>query len=157
MKPLGRGELLHDHITPAVEPSEEPYGHSTSSNKIKGQLSGVAIFVPESITIESIHSRDFQSNPKSHDCHDCDSLVEKTGTGSQNETSSKKSEEDLPRLPSSTSRGALAGEQRRLVGDVWGQIGAMGAVIGPPGEAMEELYSPYHRCAGQANRAVGVL
>ncbi|EJK68706.1 hypothetical protein THAOC_10091, partial [Thalassiosira oceanica] len=23
---------------------------------------------------------------------------------------------------------------------------AMGAVIGPPGEAMEELDSPYHRC-----------
>ena len=22
----------------------------------------------------------------------------------------------------------------------------MGTVIGPPGEAMEEIYSPYHRC-----------
>ena len=30
----------------------------------------------------------------------------------------------------------------------------MGAVIGPPGEAVEELYDPYHRCAG---RAAGVL
>ncbi|EJK47295.1 hypothetical protein THAOC_33995, partial [Thalassiosira oceanica] len=29
----------------------------------------------------------------------------------------------------------------------------MGAVIGPPGEAMEELDSPYHRCAGRADRA----
>jgi len=30
----------------------------------------------------------------------------------------------------------------------------MGAVIGLPGEAVEELYDPYHRCAG---RATGVL
>ncbi|EJK47519.1 hypothetical protein THAOC_33752, partial [Thalassiosira oceanica] len=30
---------------------------------------------------------------------------------------------------------------------------AMGAVIGPPGEAMEELDSPYRRCAGRADRA----
>ena len=30
----------------------------------------------------------------------------------------------------------------------------MEAVIGPPGEAVEELYNPYHRCAG---RAGGVL
>ncbi|EJK71727.1 hypothetical protein THAOC_06806, partial [Thalassiosira oceanica] len=29
---------------------------------------------------------------------------------------------------------------------------AMGAVIGPPGEAMEELDSPYRRCAGRADR-----
>ncbi|EJK53678.1 hypothetical protein THAOC_26831 [Thalassiosira oceanica] len=29
---------------------------------------------------------------------------------------------------------------------------AMGAVIGPPGEAMEEVDSPYHRCAGRADR-----
>ena len=28
----------------------------------------------------------------------------------------------------------------------------MGAVIGPPGEAMEELDSPYRRCAGRADR-----
>ena len=26
----------------------------------------------------------------------------------------------------------------------------MGAVIGPPGEAVEELYNPYHRCASRA-------
>ncbi|EJK54577.1 hypothetical protein THAOC_25781, partial [Thalassiosira oceanica] len=31
----------------------------------------------------------------------------------------------------------------------------MGAAIGPPGEAMEELDSPYHRCAGRADRADG--
>ncbi|EJK61137.1 hypothetical protein THAOC_18419 [Thalassiosira oceanica] len=31
--------------------------------------------------------------------------------------------------------------------------GAMGAVVGPPGEAMEELDSPYRRCAGRADRA----
>ncbi|EJK68865.1 hypothetical protein THAOC_09922, partial [Thalassiosira oceanica] len=31
---------------------------------------------------------------------------------------------------------------------------AMGAVIGPPGEAMEELDSPNHRCAGRADRAL---
>jgi len=36
----------------------------------------------------------------------------------------------------------------------WGRIDAMGAVIGPPGEAVEELYDPYPRCAGQA---AGVL
>ncbi|EJK71715.1 hypothetical protein THAOC_06819, partial [Thalassiosira oceanica] len=30
---------------------------------------------------------------------------------------------------------------------------AMGAIIGPPGEAMEELDSPYRRCAGRADRA----
>ncbi|EJK69403.1 hypothetical protein THAOC_09346, partial [Thalassiosira oceanica] len=30
---------------------------------------------------------------------------------------------------------------------------ALGAVIGPPEEAMEELDSPYHRCAGRADRA----
>ncbi|EJK75592.1 hypothetical protein THAOC_02680, partial [Thalassiosira oceanica] len=29
---------------------------------------------------------------------------------------------------------------------------AMGAVIGPPGEAMEELDSPYRRCVGRADR-----
>ncbi|EJK66687.1 hypothetical protein THAOC_12368 [Thalassiosira oceanica] len=29
---------------------------------------------------------------------------------------------------------------------------AMGAVIGPPGEAVEELDSPYRRCAGRADR-----
>ncbi|EJK45883.1 hypothetical protein THAOC_35480, partial [Thalassiosira oceanica] len=29
----------------------------------------------------------------------------------------------------------------------------MGAVIGATGEAMEELDSPYHRCAGRADRA----
>ncbi|EJK43866.1 hypothetical protein THAOC_37648 [Thalassiosira oceanica] len=29
---------------------------------------------------------------------------------------------------------------------------AMGAFIGPPGEAMEELDSPYRRCAGRADR-----
>ncbi|EJK64557.1 hypothetical protein THAOC_14700 [Thalassiosira oceanica] len=29
---------------------------------------------------------------------------------------------------------------------------AMGAIIGPPGEAMEELDSPYRRCAGRADR-----
>ncbi|EJK45587.1 hypothetical protein THAOC_35792, partial [Thalassiosira oceanica] len=29
----------------------------------------------------------------------------------------------------------------------------MGAVIGPPGEAMEELDSPYRHCAGRADRA----
>ncbi|EJK68210.1 hypothetical protein THAOC_10630 [Thalassiosira oceanica] len=28
----------------------------------------------------------------------------------------------------------------------------MGAVIGPPGEAIEELDSPYCRCAGRADR-----
>jgi len=33
----------------------------------------------------------------------------------------------------------------------------MGAVIGPPGEAAEELYDPYHRCAGRAGQAGGVL
>jgi hypothetical protein len=33
----------------------------------------------------------------------------------------------------------------------WGRIDAMGAVIGPPpGEAVEELYAPYHRCACRA-------
>ncbi|EJK49059.1 hypothetical protein THAOC_32099, partial [Thalassiosira oceanica] len=32
-------------------------------------------------------------------------------------------------------------------------IGAMGAVIGAPGEAMEELDSPYRRCTGRADRA----
>ncbi|EJK76541.1 hypothetical protein THAOC_01688, partial [Thalassiosira oceanica] len=30
--------------------------------------------------------------------------------------------------------------------------GAMGAIIGPPGEAMKELDSPYRRCAGRADR-----
>ena len=30
----------------------------------------------------------------------------------------------------------------------------MGAVPEPPGEAVEELYAPYQRCAGQAD---GVL
>ncbi|EJK62749.1 hypothetical protein THAOC_16626 [Thalassiosira oceanica] len=30
---------------------------------------------------------------------------------------------------------------------------AIGAIIGPPGEAMEELDSPYRRCAGRADRA----
>ncbi|EJK58789.1 hypothetical protein THAOC_21056, partial [Thalassiosira oceanica] len=30
---------------------------------------------------------------------------------------------------------------------------AMGAVIEAPGEAMEELDSPYRRCAGRADRA----
>ncbi|EJK53258.1 hypothetical protein THAOC_27337 [Thalassiosira oceanica] len=30
---------------------------------------------------------------------------------------------------------------------------AMGAIIGPPGEAMEELDSPYRCCAGRADRA----
>ncbi|EJK69101.1 hypothetical protein THAOC_09681 [Thalassiosira oceanica] len=30
---------------------------------------------------------------------------------------------------------------------------AMGAIIGPPGEAMKELDSPYRCCAGRADRA----
>ena len=34
------------------------------------------------------------------------------------------------------------------------KIDAMGAVIGPPGEVVEELDAPYHRCAG---RAAGML
>ena len=32
----------------------------------------------------------------------------------------------------------------------WGRVDAVRAVIGPPGEAVEELYDPYHRCAGRA-------
>ncbi|EJK61498.1 hypothetical protein THAOC_18005 [Thalassiosira oceanica] len=32
-------------------------------------------------------------------------------------------------------------------------VGAMGVVIGPPGEAIEELDSPYHRCANRARQA----
>ncbi|EJK71421.1 hypothetical protein THAOC_07142, partial [Thalassiosira oceanica] len=33
---------------------------------------------------------------------------------------------------------------------------AMGAVIGAPGEAMEELDSPYRRCAGRARQGAVV-
>ncbi|EJK54204.1 hypothetical protein THAOC_26228 [Thalassiosira oceanica] len=42
--------------------------------------------------------------------------------------------------------------QHIVLGDVLGMnIGAMGAIIGPPVEAMEELNSPYRRCAGRAD------
>ncbi|EJK74235.1 hypothetical protein THAOC_04098 [Thalassiosira oceanica] len=37
-------------------------------------------------------------------------------------------------------------------GDVLGMNRCHGAIIGPPGEAMEELDSPYRRCAGRADR-----
>ncbi|EJK71018.1 hypothetical protein THAOC_07578, partial [Thalassiosira oceanica] len=41
----------------------------------------------------------------------------------------------------------IALRPQHFKGDVLGMnIGAMGAVIGAPGEAMEELDSPYHRC-----------
>ena len=33
----------------------------------------------------------------------------------------------------------------------------MDAVIGPPGEVVEELYDPYHRCAGRAGRVLGAV
>ena len=38
----------------------------------------------------------------------------------------------------------------------WGRIDAMDTVIGPPGEAVEELYSPYHCCAGRAGGVLSV-
>ncbi|EJK66778.1 hypothetical protein THAOC_12272 [Thalassiosira oceanica] len=49
----------------------------------------------------------------------------------------------------------IALRPQHFKGDVLGMNrchGPMGAVIGPPGEAMEELDSPYRRCAGRADR-----
>ncbi|EJK75935.1 hypothetical protein THAOC_02328 [Thalassiosira oceanica] len=50
--------------------------------------------------------------------------------------------------------GTSAGRARAMMSEfAVTPASAMGAVIGPPGEAMEELDSPYHRCAGRADRA----
>ncbi|EJK67470.1 hypothetical protein THAOC_11490 [Thalassiosira oceanica] len=55
-------------------------------------------------------------------------------------------------VPSSARFGDMSSDETAAT-EFNDSVDAMGAVIGPPGEAMEELDSRYRRCAGRADRA----
>ncbi|EJK44153.1 hypothetical protein THAOC_37334 [Thalassiosira oceanica] len=151
MAPLGRRGLLQDHEPPLNGGWQHPKGAAEVPLRIPAQISGrkEVQMVPDGhAALQGLSSIPYLTSVAASFYRN--NVINSSGTSAGRAHAMMSEFAVAPaRLIDNGGRRAIGIALLRpqhFIGDVLGMnIGATGAVIGPPGEAMEELDSPYHR------------